>query len=427
MSKQKSIITEKWPSVKLGDLVTVVNENEYEPLENGYSKYVSGRYIESDKLYVTKYGDIETNKEVLGSAFHRVFKKGQLLFGTRRAYLRKAGLATFDGICANTTLVLESKEKLLSSLFPFIFHWEQLQNHAINNSVGSTNPYVRWRDLAKFEFQLPPIPIQELISKTLKSIQQSIETSENLLTNLKIIEYNYLPEILTQHPKTSKTNTVNWLYAKKFHIPENWDAVHLKSLVLPITKGTTPTTEGLNYVDTGVSFFKTENLSSSGQINNDTCDKISISTHEELSRSKLEKNDILFSIAGTLGSLGLVTENHVPANINQALCIIRLENNSISLDYLFHYLRCYLITQQIKFEQTIGAQPNLSLTQVSNFKIIVPDEDVQKLTVNYLNKNFSQIDNCKNHLKQLYQLRKSCIHSFLSQTIRFKEENLNVQ
>ena len=86
-----------------------------------------------------------------------------------------------------------------------------------------------------------------------------------------------------------------------------------------------------------------------------------------------------------------------------------------------------MITQQIKFEQTIGAQPNLSLTQVSNFKIIVPDEDVQKLTVNYLNKNFSQIDNCKNHLKQLYQLRKSCIHSFLSQKIRSKEENLNVQ
>ena len=102
-------IQDKWIKTKFSDIALTVNENEFNPLQNGIQKYVGGEHIESENLYVTKFGDIKTNKHVLGSAFHRRFFKGDILFGTRRAYLRKAAIATFDGICANTTLVLRSK------------------------------------------------------------------------------------------------------------------------------------------------------------------------------------------------------------------------------------------------------------------------------------------------------------------------------
>ena len=134
-------------TVKLGDFVTVVNENEFEPLKNGLSKYVAGRHIESEKLFITKFGDIELDQEVIGSAFHRKFSKGHILFGTRRAYLKKAAIVTFDGICSNTTLVLKTKkDDQFAKLFPFLMQWKKFTEFVVNRSVGSTNPYVRWRD-----------------------------------------------------------------------------------------------------------------------------------------------------------------------------------------------------------------------------------------------------------------------------------------
>ena len=163
--------------VRLGDLVEVVNDNEYEPLKNGLTKYVAGGHLESEKLHITRFGDIERDKEVIGSAFHRKFSKGHVLFGTRRAYLRKTGIVTFDGICANTTLVLKPKQNgLIGGLLPFIVRLEKFTKHAVNRSVGSTNPYVRWRDLAAFEFELPSEPEQLKIKETLWSIQNSIDS-----------------------------------------------------------------------------------------------------------------------------------------------------------------------------------------------------------------------------------------------------------
>ena len=185
--------------VRLGDLVEVVNDNEYEPLKNGLTKYVAGEHLESEKLHITRFGDIERDKEVIGSAFHRKFSKGHVLFGTRRAYLRKTGIVTFDGICANTTLVLKPKQNgLVEGLLPFIVRLEKFTEHAVNRSVGSTNPYVRWRDLAAFEFELPSEPEQLKIKETLWSIQNSIDNLENLLEKTKIYFISRRESLLTR-------------------------------------------------------------------------------------------------------------------------------------------------------------------------------------------------------------------------------------
>ena len=64
-----------WQKVRLGDLAQNVTINEYEPLENGLTKYVAGDHLESKKLYITRFGDLKTDKEVIGSAFQRAVRK----------------------------------------------------------------------------------------------------------------------------------------------------------------------------------------------------------------------------------------------------------------------------------------------------------------------------------------------------------------
>ena len=136
-----------------------------------------------------------------------------------------------------------------------------------------------------------------------------------------------------------------------------------------------------------VNFIKVENIdNSSGEIS--ISQKISKEEHEGyLKRSQLQENDILFSIAGTLGRVTSVNSDILPANTNQALAIIRLKE--CNLDYIKTFLKSKAVTDYIKRNPTVGAQPNLSLEQVGNLEIQVPSLREQQSIGNY----FKSLDN----------------------------------
>ena len=138
---------------RLGDIVTPIQDRFADRTKWDFDKYVAGEHISSGEIRITKFGQIEGNENVIGSAFHMRFKPGHVLYSTRRAYLRKSGIVDFEGICSNVTLVLQAnEEKLLQSLLPFILQSEDFVQFAISHSVGSTNPFVKWTDLRKSLF-----------------------------------------------------------------------------------------------------------------------------------------------------------------------------------------------------------------------------------------------------------------------------------
>ena len=143
-----------------------------------------------------------------------------------------------------------------------------------------------------------------------------------------------------------------------------WEQRKLGDLCKIITKGTTPK-DKTNRGD--VNFIKVENINpENGEISNTT--KITLKEHEEyLKRSRLFENDILFSIAGTLGRVAIIKSSILPANTNQALAIIRLSEGDIS--FIAAMLKGRAIEDYIRKNPTVGAQPNLSLEQISNFII----------------------------------------------------------
>jgi type I restriction enzyme S subunit len=102
-----------------------------------------------------------------------------------------------------------------------------------------------------------------------------------------------------------------------------------------------------------------------------------------LKRSELKVNDILFSIAGTLGRTAIVKEKDIPANTNQALSIIRLKTG-VNLDFINHSLNTIFIEKYIFKMVSVGAQPNLNLQQVGNIKIGIPIISEQTKIANFL-------------------------------------------
>ena len=171
---------------------------------------------------------------------------------------------------------------------------------------------------------------------------------------------------------------------KANYINYTWEQRKLGDITSLITKGTTP----LDKSNLGnVNFIKIESIDeSSGEIT--ITQKITYEEHEGyLRRSQLKESDILFSIAGTLGRVTSVKSNILPANTNQALAIIRLKNDE--LQYIKTYLKGKVVSDYIKKNPTIGAQPNLSLEQVGSLKIALPIFDEQKKIGIY----FENLDN----------------------------------
>ena len=102
------------------------------------------------------------------------------------------------------------------------------------------------------------------------------------------------------------------------------EKIRLGDVADVITKGTTPTSIGYEFVNKGINFIKVESINEDGAFIENKFAYITDECDKKLSRSQLQENDILFSIAGAIGRVAIVDKNILPANTNQALAIIRL-------------------------------------------------------------------------------------------------------
>ena len=119
-------------------------------------------HIEPYDMLLKNYDvDVETT-------FTKSFKKGQILFGRRRAYQHKACVATIDGICSGDITVIEPIEgKVYPDLLPFIIQNDDFFEHAIKGSNGALSPRVKWEHMANFEFDLPSLAEQKVLAEKL--------------------------------------------------------------------------------------------------------------------------------------------------------------------------------------------------------------------------------------------------------------------
>jgi type I restriction enzyme, S subunit len=200
-------------------------------------------------------------------------------------------------------------------------------------------------------------------------------------------------------------------------IPSSWCILKLREISEPITKGTTPTTMGFNYTKQGINFFRVENIDEYGRINLKGCYYISEENHKSFLRSQLKENDILFSLAGTLGRVAFINKSMLPANINQALGIVRLKNFEFDHIFLVYLLGSFILQKQVEIEKTVGAQPNISLTQLANFKIIKPSLKEQQKIASIISKVDELIQETDRIIEQTQLLKKGLIQRLLTKGI----------
>ena len=171
---------EESSKIKLGDVVEKINDSVDLNERNGMF-CVRGGHVPADVPVLLGY-NIAGN-EYLGPAFHRKFETGDVLFTSRVPH--KVGLATFSGICANTTLVLRSKDPVLTQkMLPNLLQTNKFKSFLKSISRGSTNPFVNWTQLANFQVYIPSISKQKNIVEIIDNIDVLIQ---NKLRSVELI------------------------------------------------------------------------------------------------------------------------------------------------------------------------------------------------------------------------------------------------
>lgn len=231
---------------------------------------------------------------------------------------------------------------------------------------GSTMKHITKGQFERVEIPVPPLEVQKKIVSILQKAEKLKQRRENSNNNSKDIIQSVFYEMFGKD-KSKK--------------------VKLKDISEIITKGTTPTTYGYEYQENGIPFLRVENISG-GRIINSNLKYINEETHNFLRRSKLRKGDVLYTIAGAIGR-SAVFDIDSPANINQAVAIIRLKEN-VDPFFISAFLDGDLTTEEVNKMIVQVAQANLSLTQLGSIEIPLPDISIQKKFSNIL-KNIENI------------------------------------
>jgi type I restriction enzyme S subunit len=184
----KEINKKGWTKITFGEVCKNLNLSERDPLANGIEKYVGLEHIETGSLHINRFGNVAE-----GTTFTKKFLSGHVLFGKRRAYLKKAAIADFDGICSGDILVFEANEKIINkNLLPFLISSDRFFDFAVQTSAGSLSPRTKFQDLAKFEFLLPPKEQQAKLAELLWASDKTLEKQTVLYKSYQILFERYL-------------------------------------------------------------------------------------------------------------------------------------------------------------------------------------------------------------------------------------------
>lgn len=160
----------EWILVKFGDVVYEPKETMKDIVSERIEHVVGLEHITTDDIHLRNSAGIEES-----TTFTKKFSKGDVLFGRRRAYLRKAAQAPFGGICSGDITVFRAKNNLLPELLPFIVNNEKFFDYAIKHSAGGLSPRVKFKDLADYELLLPPKDQQAQLAELLLAVDEVIE------------------------------------------------------------------------------------------------------------------------------------------------------------------------------------------------------------------------------------------------------------
>lgn len=294
------------------------------------------------------------------------------------------------------------------------------QFEIVKGIVGSTQPKLPIYNINNLDISLPSsIQEQKSIASILSAIDDKIEN--NIAINKTLEE---MAMALYKHwfVDFGPFQEGEFVESELGRIPKGWEVKRLENFVEVLSKGTTPRMKDVEGLERKIPFLKVKDINSDGEININGLELIPEETHlKDLKRSILFENDLLFSIAGTIGRVSIVTEKLNNSNCNQALAFIRLKEREKFKAIIYYWLKSDDVQNKIQNSIVQGVQANVSLTVLKELELIEPSNEILIDFANKVNPILELVLKNQKENQTLTQLRDTLLPKLISGKVRLKE------
>ncbi len=367
-----------WKLVKFGDVVAEPKETCKDIVSEGIEHVVGLEHIDTGDLHLRKSATTEES-----TTFSKKFRKGDVLFGRRRAYLKKAAQADFDGICSGDITVFRAKNSLLPELLPFIVNNDKFFDFAVKHSAGGLSPRVKFKDLANYEFLLPPKAEQARLAEILWAMDVVIEKEKVVLEKLN-----------------------SCLIALEFLYFDSYKKVSLKQVVQKTISGGTPSTKEKDFYKNGtIPWITTKTLNEDYTFFGEK-----LISHEAVQNSAakiLPKGNIL---AGTRVGVGKFSINDVDISFSQDINGLFIEKSLANVEYLLFQLNSKVFQKKLEPLLRGTTIKGILKDDLLNLKICLPEIKTQTENAMVITKNKKSILNLIEKITASQSLQKSLIN-----------------
>lgn len=390
------MIKDMWEKYKLSDLGTVVGgatpSTAVESYYGGDIPWLTPKDLSSFTERYILGGERNITEEGLHSCSAKILPKGSVLFSSR-APIGYVAIA-LNPVATNQGFKSIIPNANVDSLFLYyLLKYNKGQIEAMGS--GTTFKEVSGSVMKNIEVFIPALLEQRRIAGILGALDDKIELNNRINANLEaqataifrswFVDFEF-PNADSQPYKSSGGEFIDSPLGK---IPKGWKVVKLGDICNAITKGTTPTTLKKAFTISGVNFIKAESILDNHDIDTNKIAFIDDETNKLLSRSVIKQYDILFTIAGTIGRFCCATKSIVPANTNQAVAIIRVNDKIVSPIVIYSFFIGSWHTEFYIANIQQAVQANLSLTSIKDLPILLPNKEqlvkYEKLITPFLN------------------------------------------
>ena len=389
-----------WTAVTLESLAEV-ERGKFSVRPRNYPRYFGGEMpfiqtgdVTGSDVYLKGYTQTLNDD---GIRVSKVFPADTILI-TIAANIGDTTITQYSVACPDSVVAIQPKQDKVNTIFlknVIDLQKDNLDSQATQNAQKNINLQV----LKPLKLIVPLKEEQTQIASFLSAVDE------------KISQLTQKHQLLSQY----KQGMMQKLFSQQIRFKADdggefakWEDSKLGELTTLITKGTTPSSLGEKYEESGINFIKIESLSSNGKFLLDKFAYIDENTHNKLARSKLEHDDILFSIAGALGRVAIISRDYLPANTNQALAIIRLKDKKITR-YIYYFLNSDYVKKIIDAESVQLAQANFSLGQLANLDVLVPCLEEQTKIANFLSAIDQKIEVVAQQIEQAKTWKKGLL------------------
>lgn len=364
------------------DQIAINSTAKKKPTEEDKCHYIGLEHIDSQNLIVSRWGS-----EIAPKGEKLLMKKGDVLFGKRRAYQKKVAIAPFDGIFSAHGMVLRPNEEVVDKdFFPMFISSDYFLDAAIAISVGSLSPTINWKDLARLEFDLPPREEQRKLAEVLWSINDTLQAYQELLIQTdELIKSQFIEQF---------GNTDN--------VPNGWEKTTIgQACKLVNGRAFKPS----DWTKEGTPIVRIQNL-------NDPMAEFNYCTGDIEKKFWIDTGSLLFAWSGTPGtSFGAFIWNGGKAVLNQHIFQVYPKDN-ISKPFLKYSFDGHIDEIMEKAHGGVGLR-HITKRELEKIQLLIPSRGIQDRFVAFAFQNENAKSALQNTITSLQATKRRILENAL--------------